>query len=87
LERTSTAIGFFLFFCFDHEFLKRVQSSEPLNTKMPLISSFFDRQLLLNPFFLLTGALLFDEKISQSAALFGLECGMLEFFKYSTHEP
>ncbi len=30
---------------------------------MPLISSFFGRQLLLNPFFLLTGALLFDEKI------------------------
>ncbi len=54
---------------------------------MPFSSSFFDRQLLLNPFFLLTGALLFDEKIRQSAALFGLECGMLEFFKYSNHGP
>jgi hypothetical protein len=26
----------------------------------------------------MTGALFFDEKIRQSAALFGLECGMLE---------
>jgi hypothetical protein len=32
----------------------------------------------------LAGAVLFDEKIRQSAALyFGLDCGMLEFF---THE-
>jgi hypothetical protein len=61
-ERTSTAISF-LFFCFDLVFLKRVQSSEPINTKLPLIFSFFDRRLLLNPFFLLAGALLFDEKI------------------------
>jgi hypothetical protein len=37
----------------------------------------------------LAGALLFDEKIHQSAVffLFGLDCGMLEFFKYHTHEP
>jgi hypothetical protein len=32
----------------------------------------------------MAGALLFDEKIRQSAALFDLDCGMLEFF---THEP
>jgi hypothetical protein len=34
LTRTSTAIGV-IFFFFDLEYLKRVQSSEPLNTKMP----------------------------------------------------
>jgi hypothetical protein len=34
--RTSTAIEF-RFFNFDLEYLKRVQSSEPLNTKMHLI--------------------------------------------------
>jgi hypothetical protein len=36
MRRTSTAIGF-RFFNFDLEYLKRVQSSEPLNTKKHLI--------------------------------------------------
>jgi hypothetical protein len=36
LERTSTANGFGLF-NFDLEYLKRVQSSEPFHTKIPLI--------------------------------------------------
>ncbi len=35
-KRTSTAIGFW-FFNFDLEFLKKLQSSEPLHTKMHLI--------------------------------------------------
>jgi hypothetical protein len=47
----------FLFFYFDLEFFKRVQSSEPSNKKNA------------SPFFLLAGALLFDEKICE---LFGL---------------
>jgi hypothetical protein len=32
--------------------------------------------------FEMAGALLFYEKIHQSAARFGLDCGMLEFFIY-----
>jgi hypothetical protein len=55
-------------FNFDLEYLKRVQSSEPLNTKMPPISSFFGRWLVENPFFLFAGTLLFDEKICQLSA-------------------
>jgi hypothetical protein len=55
---------------FDLEYLKRFQSSEPLNTKMPPTSCFFGTRFVLNPFFLLAGALLFDEKIRQCAALF-----------------
>ncbi len=35
-KRTSTAI-FFQFFIFDLEFLKQLQSSEPLHAKRPLI--------------------------------------------------
>jgi hypothetical protein len=40
--RTSTT-----YFIFDLEFSKRVLSSEPLNTKMPPISSFFGMRLVL----------------------------------------
>jgi hypothetical protein len=47
-----------------------VLSSEELNTKMPPISSFFGRRLVLKSFFLFVDTLLFDEKIRQSAALF-----------------
>jgi hypothetical protein len=36
--------------------------------KFHLISSFFGRRLEWNPFFLLAGALLFDEKTAKSAA-------------------
>jgi hypothetical protein len=51
-----------------------------MNSASCLLGSCFAQ----NPVFLLADALLFDEKICQSAALFGLDCGMLEFF---THEP
>ncbi len=51
---------FYLFF--ELEFLKRLQSSERINAKMTLISSFFGSRLVENPFFLFAGALLFDEK-------------------------
>jgi hypothetical protein len=44
-ERTSTASGFLLFY-FDLEFWKRGQSSELINAKMPLISSFFGSWLV-----------------------------------------
>jgi hypothetical protein len=50
--------------------LEGSQSSKPLNTKKPPISSFFSRRLVYNPFFLLAGACLFDEKIRQNVALF-----------------
>jgi hypothetical protein len=39
-----------------------------LHTKIHLIFLFFGRRLVKNPFFLLAGALLFDEKIRQGAA-------------------
>jgi hypothetical protein len=39
-----------------------------------------------NFFFLLAGALLFDEKIRQGSALFWLGLPLLVFFKYSTHK-
>jgi hypothetical protein len=39
-KRTSTATGF-RFFTFDLEYLKRVQSSELLHTKIPLILEYF----------------------------------------------
>jgi hypothetical protein len=35
----------------------------------------------------LAGALLYDGKIRQVPQYFGLDCGMLEIFKYSTHQP
>jgi hypothetical protein len=35
----------------------------------------------------LAGALLFDEKSAKVLHYFGLDCGMLEFFTYSTREP
>jgi hypothetical protein len=54
---------------------------------MSKASCFFGTRLVKNLFFILADALLFDEKISQSAAVFWLDCEMLEFFKYSTHEP
>jgi hypothetical protein len=54
---------------------------------MPPTSCFFGTRVVWNPFFLLAGALLFDKKSAKVLHFFGLDCGMLEFFKYSTHEP
>jgi hypothetical protein len=51
-------------------YFKRLQSSEPLNAEMNPTSCFFGSRFAYNPVFLLAGALLFDEKIHQSAALF-----------------
>jgi hypothetical protein len=68
-KRTSTAICFY-FFIFDLEYLTRVQSSELLHAKMNPIFCLFVSWFALNPVFLLAGALSFDEKIRQSAALF-----------------
>jgi hypothetical protein len=69
LKRTSTAIGFW-FFNFTLEYLKRLQSSEPLHAKMNPNFCLFRSRFAKNLVFLLAGALLFDEKISQCAALF-----------------
>ncbi len=49
MERTSNTIGFFTFLKLIL-FLKRVQCSEPPNTKMPTISSFFGRRLVRHGF-------------------------------------
>jgi hypothetical protein len=69
LKRTSTAIGF-CFFNFTPEYLKILQSSEPLHAKMNPTSCLFGSLFAKNPGFLLAAALLFDEKIRQSVALF-----------------
>jgi hypothetical protein len=50
--------------------LKRLQSSEPLHAKINPTSCLLGSQFAKNPVFQLAGTLLFDEKISQSAALF-----------------
>jgi hypothetical protein len=44
-ESTSTAIGLKIFY-FDLEIFLKSSSSEPLNTKIPPISSFFSRRLV-----------------------------------------
>ncbi len=64
----------FWFFNFTLEYLTILQSSEPLHAKMNPTSCLFGLKLAYYPVFLLAGALLFDEKIHQSAALswFGL---------------
>jgi hypothetical protein len=69
LKRTSTVTGF-KFLNFTLEYLKRLQSSEPLHAKMSSTFCLFRSRFAKSPVFLLAGALLFDEKICQSAALF-----------------
>jgi hypothetical protein len=67
LKRTLSARGFFFF---SFEYLKRLQSSEPLHAKMNQTSCLFGSRFAKNPVFLLAGALSFDEKTPQSGALF-----------------
>jgi hypothetical protein len=65
------------------KYLRRVQSSEPLHTKMNPTSFLIGSRFVSNPFFLLAVALLFVEKIRQSDAqfLFGLRIlGFLQIF-------
>jgi hypothetical protein len=50
--------------------LKRLQSSEPLHAKKNPTSCLFGSRFAESPVFLLAGALSFDEKFRQSAALF-----------------
>ncbi len=60
----------FLIFNFTFKSLKILQSSELLRTKMNPTSCLFRSRFVYNHFFLLAGALLMDEKIGQSTALF-----------------
>jgi hypothetical protein len=46
----------------------------------------FDTRFIKNPFFLLAGFYSM-KKSAKVLHYFGLDCGMLEFFKYSSHEP
>jgi hypothetical protein len=69
LEKDINATGFW-FFYFTLEYLKILQSSGPLHAKINPTSCLFGSWFAQNPVFLLAGALLFDEKICQSAALF-----------------
>jgi hypothetical protein len=67
--------------------LKKLQSSVLLHTKVNTTSeppACSDHGLYR---ILLAGALLFDEKIRQSAAIFWFELRDVGFFKYSIHEP
>ncbi len=60
-----------------------VQSSEPLHTKINPTSCLLGSRFVWNPFFLLAGTLLFDEKIPHIADLFwyGLRfVGFLQIF-------
>ena len=73
----------FLIFNFTLEYLKILQSSEPLHAKMNPTSCLFGSRFAQNPVFLLAGTLLFDEKIRQRVTLFwfGLrDVGILQIF-------
>jgi hypothetical protein len=88
LRRASTAIGFLLF-NFDLEYLERLQSSEPLHTKMPPPSS---PASLAHGFYRIRSShwlahFYLMKKSVKVPHYFGLDCGMLEFFKHFTHEP
>jgi hypothetical protein len=73
MKRTSTAIGFW-FFNFSFAYLKRLQSSEPLNTKMNPTPCLFRSRFGQNPFFLLLSRFYLLKKKPQRVALvwFGL---------------
>ncbi len=82
LKRTSTDI-WFLFFNFDLEYLRRVQRSEPLHTKINPTSCLLGSWFVKSPFFLLAVTLSFVEKIRWSAVpiWFGLRIvGFLQIF-------
>ncbi len=76
-----------LIFHFSFEFWKDFKVLSRFLQKWIRPPACSDHGLYRIPFFLLTGALLFVEKIRQRAALFWFRFGMLEFFKYSTHDP
>jgi hypothetical protein len=62
----------FVIFTFTFEYLKRLQSSEPLHTKMNPTSFLFKSRITvcLESFLPISLIILFDEKVHQSAALF-----------------
>jgi len=62
LEKDINRSKIFYSLNFDLEYLKILQSSEPLHTKTPPTSCFFGARFV-EPFLLMAGALLFDEKI------------------------
>jgi hypothetical protein len=80
LKRTSTIISF-RFYNFSFEYLSR------LHKKTNPTSCLFGSGFVKNPFFLLAGALLFDEKTRQSAALFWFGLRDVGILQYSTHAP
>jgi hypothetical protein len=65
-------LGFRFFIYFRSEYLKQLQKYDPAHTKMNPASCLLGSRLVYNPFFLLAGALLFDEKICQMTAQFWL---------------
>jgi hypothetical protein len=58
-------------------YLHDQDQDQQLHTKMNPTSYLFGLWFVYNPFFLLAGALIFDEKIRRSVTL----CGMLEFLQ------
>jgi hypothetical protein len=75
----------FLILNFDLKYLERLQSSETLLTKMPQTFCFFSTLGVWNPYWLAQLHLM--KKAAKVLHYFSLDCVMLEFFKYSTHEP
>jgi hypothetical protein len=80
---TSTTIGFD-FLNFDLEYLKTLQSSELLHTKMPTTSASSAHGLYRILSSYLFGQFYWMKKSAKVLHYFGLDCGMLEFFKYCT---
>jgi hypothetical protein len=75
LKRTSTATGF-KFLNFDLEYLKRVQSSEPLNTKMPPTYSTHGLYRILSSYWLAHCYLMKKEQLFTFLAF--LDTGLVE---------
>jgi hypothetical protein len=76
-----------MFLTFDLEYLIRVQRSEPLHAKMNPTSCLFGSRLASNAVFLLAGALSFDGKIRQSAALFWFGMRNDGFYLLASRNP
>jgi hypothetical protein len=77
-----------LIFNFDLEYLNKLQSYEPLHIKMPQTpaSSAHGLYRILTSYWL--AHFYFKKKSAKVLHYYlGLDCGMLEFCKYYTHEP
>jgi hypothetical protein len=72
----------FDFLSFSTEYLKQLQSSEPLYAKLNPTSCLFGSRVAWNLVFLLAGALFLMKKSTKVALYFGSDCGMMKFFTF-----